>query len=212
MGGVGERYRVVEHKVKVEVEVIVVGDEWLDSGISSKHRHHGRPSLHETQIVEVSTDVVDGLDALDDQLAGAVVEDDVWITFVGGVGREELSLARADAKFSLLGARSADDTNNVTTLEVRVVSDEGVRIFSISVEGLMVFARRDVRRLIGEKGHRRICRPCVIDVSIKPVAGQLDNLLYCINMRKGRSKCTLTTCHNETFRCQFICQITRFPC
>jgi len=155
-------------KVKVEIEVVVVGNEWLGGSTSSKHRHHGRLNFHKTQVVEITANIVNDLATLDEQLAGVVIEDEVKVTLavtrfliletkvtrrkLVEVGREELNLARVDAEFALLGAgRSADDTDDITTLEVRVVSDEGVGVFSVSVEELMVFTRQDACRLTGEK-------------------------------------------------------------
>ena len=62
---------------KVELEVVVVGDEWPSSGASGDHVHHGSLYFHETERVKILSDIVDDLASSDEHLLDIVVHNQV---------------------------------------------------------------------------------------------------------------------------------------
>ena len=79
---------------KVELEIVVVSDEWLGGSSTSDHGHHwgfdlssaysskpGRLAhLHETEVVEEFPDIVDDLGSSDEDVPSLVVHDQIQIS------------------------------------------------------------------------------------------------------------------------------------
>ena len=62
---------------EVELEVVVVGDEWPGGSTSGDHIHHGSFDFHETERIEVFSDIVDDLASGDEHLLDIVVHNQV---------------------------------------------------------------------------------------------------------------------------------------
>jgi hypothetical protein len=133
------------------VQLVVVGDKGLGGGTAGDGAHHGGLDLDEVPLVEVAADVGDHLGAGDEDVAAAVVHHEVevaltealllvleTVVLVGQVvqaGGQQDDLGSEDGQLALLAlldlglgggpAGVADDADNVTTAEVKVLVLEG---------------------------------------------------------------------------------------
>ena len=67
-------------EIQIEVEIVMMSDEWLGCSASSKHRHHRSLDLHKTEIVEEPSNVVDDSAARDENVTRVFAHDEVKIS------------------------------------------------------------------------------------------------------------------------------------
>lgn len=135
-------------EVEVEVEVVMVRNERLRRRPTRNHTRHRRLDLKETEVIEVTTDVVDDARPCDEDPTGLVGEDEIEVTLAvagldvletevaGGelveVWGEEDHLGGGDGEFAFLGAGGgADDADDVTATEDVVRLDVGFWVLCV---------------------------------------------------------------------------------
>lgn len=128
--------------VEVQVQVVVVGDEWLRRGATGLHVHHGRLHFQEAQVVQVAADasrgqqervgLLDDARADDELVTHLRVHDQVQVTLAVArlgvsethvglrehvqAGREDLHLVGEDGELATLGAAGESlDSDDIST-------------------------------------------------------------------------------------------------
>lgn len=125
----------------IQLEIVVVGDEWLSSGPSYNHIHHWSFYFNEISIIEELSDELDDLGSGQEDISGIWIHDKIKISLSVSLflvmeslvelgehmeaGRKEFQLDGENRDFSGVGERGGSfESSNISSLDKIKVSHE----------------------------------------------------------------------------------------